>query len=84
MLRVSVLKSMGSGKIYMNTIQCSRDKRVPVTTAWFVLRLRMEERPTILRGAANILNQQSRRADKGFPVALELGEVIRTPRRKSM
>jgi len=41
------------------------DKRVPVITAWRVLRLRMEERPSIWRVAANILNKQSRTADKG-------------------
>ena len=35
-----------------------RDKWVPVTTAWPVLRLRMEERPPIWRVAANILNKQ--------------------------
>jgi NDP-sugar pyrophosphorylase family protein len=29
---------------------------VPVTTAWRVLGLRMEERPPVLRVAANILN----------------------------
>ena len=39
---------------------------VPVTTAWRVLRLRMEERPAIWRVAANILNKQSRTADKGW------------------
>jgi len=40
-------------------------KWVPVTTVWRVLRLRKEERPPIWRVAANILNKQSRRADKG-------------------
>jgi hypothetical protein len=44
----------------------SCDKRVPVTTAWCVLRLRMEERPPIWRVAANILNKQSRTVDKGW------------------
>ena len=34
-----------------------RDKWVPVTTAWRILRLRMEERPPIWRQAANILNK---------------------------
>jgi hypothetical protein len=34
------------------------DKWVPVTTAWRVLRLRMEEQPPIWRTAANILNKQ--------------------------
>ena len=41
------------------------DKLVPVTMTWRVLRLRMEERPPIWRVAANILNKQSRTADKG-------------------
>jgi hypothetical protein len=42
-----------------------RDKWVPVTTAWRVLGLQMEERPPIWRVAANILNKLSRTADKG-------------------
>ena len=44
--------------------QIFHDKWVPVTTAWHVLRLRMEERPPIWRVAANILNKQSRTAGK--------------------
>jgi hypothetical protein len=36
---------------------------VPVTTAWRVLRLRMEERPAIWRVAVNKLNKQQRTAD---------------------
>jgi len=58
------------------------DKRVPVATAWRVLRLRMEERPPIWRSAANILNNQSRKDDKGGPPAWWLGEVLTTPHRK--
>jgi hypothetical protein len=42
------------------------DKWVPVTTAWHVLRLRMEERPPMWRVTANILNKQSQTADKGW------------------
>jgi len=42
-----------------------RDKWVPVTTAWRVLRLQMEERSAIWRVAASILNKQSRTANKG-------------------
>jgi len=38
-----------------------RDKWVPVTREWRVLRLRMEERPPTWRVTANILNKQSRR-----------------------
>jgi hypothetical protein len=43
---------------------------VPVTTAWRVIRLRMEERPPIRRVPTNILKKmQSRTADKGGPPA---------------
>ena len=42
-----------------------RDKWVPVTTAWRILRLRMEERHPIWMVAANILSEQSRTAEKG-------------------
>jgi hypothetical protein len=49
------------------------DKWVPVTTAWRVLRLRMEERPPIWRVAANILNKQLRTADKGLSSILGVG-----------
>jgi hypothetical protein len=34
------------------------------------------------REAANILNKQSRAADKGWPPAWGLGEVLTTPHRK--
>jgi len=40
-----------------------RDKWVAVTTAWRVLRLRVEERPAIWRVTANVLNRLSRTAD---------------------
>ena len=46
---------------------------VPVTTAWRVLRLRMEERPPIWRIAANKLNKQSRTADEGWSSSLGVG-----------
>jgi hypothetical protein len=46
---------------------------VPVTMAWCVLKLRMEERPPIWRIAANILNKQSRTADKGWSFILGVG-----------
>jgi hypothetical protein len=39
-------------------------KWVPVTSAWLVLKLRMEERLPIWRVAANILNKKSRIADE--------------------
>jgi hypothetical protein len=43
-----------------------RDKWVPVTMKWRVLRSRMKERPPIWRVTANILNKQSRTVDKGW------------------
>ena len=46
---------------------------VPVTTAWCVLRLRMEERLPIWRVAANELNKQSRTADEVWSSSLEVG-----------
>jgi len=42
-----------------------RDKWVPITTAWRVLSLRMEEGHPLWKVAANILNIQSRTADTG-------------------
>jgi hypothetical protein len=52
--------------VFKNFISCLTgnpcDKWVPVTTAWRVLKLRVEE----WRVAANILNKQSRTADKGW------------------
>ena len=56
--------------------------KVFVTTAWRVLRLRMEERPPIWRVAVNKLNKQSRTADKYCPPAWRLGEVLTTPSRE--
>jgi hypothetical protein len=50
-----------------------RDNWVPVTTAWHDLRLRMEERPAVWRVAANILNKQSRTADKAWSSSLGVG-----------
>jgi len=44
-----------------------------VTTAWRVLSLRMEERPPIWRVAANVLNKQSRTADKVWSYSLGIG-----------
>jgi len=50
-----------------------RDKWDPVTTAWQVLRLRMEERSPIWRVAANVLNKQARTADKWCSSSLGVG-----------
>jgi len=61
------------------------DKWVPVIAAWCVLGLRMEERPSVYRVAPNILNKQSRRADRGWSSGLWVGwgEVLTTPNRKN-
>jgi hypothetical protein len=50
-----------------------RVKWVPVTTAWRVLGLRMEERPPVMEGSANTLKKQSRRADKRWSSSLGVG-----------
>jgi len=52
---------------------------VPVTTAWRVLRLRIEERPPIWWVAANILYKQSRTADKGWSSSLGVGRGANNP-----
>jgi len=46
-------------------MQYSQVMWVPVTTAWHVLRLRMDERPPIWRIGANILTKQLQTAEKG-------------------
>jgi len=53
------------------------DKWVPVTTAWYTLRLRMEEWPPIWKVAMNILNMQ-------LQTAWGLGEMLTTPHRKNV
>ena len=56
---------------------------VPVTTAWRVLRLRMEDRPPIWGVAANKLKKQSWTAEKGWSSSLGgLGEALTTPPRE--
>jgi len=45
-------------------MQCSQDEWFPVTMAWPVLRLQMEERPPIWSVAVNILTKQLQTADK--------------------
>ena len=50
-----------------------------VTTAWRVLRLRIEERPPLWRVAANKLNKQSWTADKGWSSSLGVGQGANNP-----
>ena len=76
----SVLLAMTNPDTLLDLVHVrTRDKWVPVITAWRVLRLRMEERPLICRVPASILNKQSRTADKGMPSRLGLGEVLTNP-----
>jgi hypothetical protein len=44
----------------------------------------MEDRPPIWRVAANILNKQSRTADKGWFSSLEVGRDAKTPHGKNV
>jgi hypothetical protein len=48
---------------------------IPVTTAWRVLRLQLEEQPPVWRVAVNKLNKPTR----GGPPSWGLGEVLTTP-----
>ena len=57
-----------------------REELVPITAAWHVLRLRVEERPPIWRVAANVLIGSREQATRGGPLALRLGEVLTNPR----
>jgi hypothetical protein len=48
-------------------------KWVPVTTAWRVLRFRMEESPPVWKAAANKFNKKSWTADEGWSSSLGVG-----------
>jgi hypothetical protein len=56
---------------------------VCVTTAWRLVRLRMEDQSSVWRAAANILNKQSRRLTRGGPLTWCLGEMLTTSHRKN-
>jgi len=60
------------------------DKWVPVTTAWYTLRLRMEEWPPIWKAAVNILNKQSQTADKGWSSSLGVGRGAKNSYHKNI
>ena len=62
----------------------SCSKRDRHTTSWRVVWFRMEETASSLwKVAANILNKQSRTADKGWSSIWGLDEGLTTPRRKN-
>ena len=67
------MKWLSCGTLSKRLLDLLSDKWVPVTTAWRVLRLRMEERPPIRRVAANKPNKQSRTADKGWSSSMVVG-----------
>jgi hypothetical protein len=52
---------------------------VPVTTAWSVLRLRMEEWPPTMEVAVNILNKQPRTNYKGWSTSLGVEREAKNP-----
>jgi len=54
-------------------LHCWLNEWLPVTTAWRTMKLRMEERPVIWTVAANMLNKQPRKADKGWFPSLAVG-----------
>jgi len=60
--------------VLMLYIFFNHDKWVPVTMTRCVLRLWIEERPTILRVAANILNKQSQTSSTGWSTRLRVGQ----------
>jgi hypothetical protein len=52
---------------------------VPVTMAWRILRLRMEERHPIWRVTVNKLNKQPRTADERWSSSLGVGQGANNP-----
>ena len=54
-------------------LDLSHVERVADTTAWCVVKLRMEDRPPVWGIAANILNKQSRTADRGWSSNVGIG-----------
>ena len=69
--------------IFKTTLYRIHNKWVPVTTAWCVLRLWMEEQLLICRVAAKIPNKQLRTADKGWSSSLGVGRGANNPSLKT-
>ena len=78
-----VLTTHNSVSLVIMLAHSGHDKWVPVTTAWLVLRLRLEERPPVWRVAANIVNKSCGQPTRGGPPAWGLGELLTTPHRKN-
>jgi hypothetical protein len=60
----------------------AHDKSVTVTTAWRVLRLRMEERLPIWGGSCEYIEQAVADCRQGWSSSLGVGEVLKIPYRK--
>jgi len=69
---------------YPFAVFTSHDKRVPVTTEWLVLTLRMEERPPLWRVAANMLKKSRGQSTRGDHPTRFLGEMLTTPHSKKL
>jgi hypothetical protein len=66
-----------SGRALLEKLpQRFHNKWVPVTTAWRVLRLWMEDWPPIWRVAVNVFNKQPRKADKEWSFSLEVRLLV--------
>ena len=64
--------------VFIENSMLSITRAVPVTTAWRVLRLRIEERPPIWRVIANLLNKETAAGDKLWSSSLEVGRRANT------
>jgi len=56
---------------------------VPMTMAWLVLRLQLEDRPSIWKVIANIVNKEMRTADKRFSAACRSRDLLTTSQIKN-
>jgi len=60
-------------------VKTSMINMVPITRAWHVLSLWMEERPPIWKVTADIFNKESRKADKLRSYSMVVGKVPSSP-----
>ena len=66
-------------KVQYSAISGFRDKCVPVTTAWRVFMLRLEEWPPIQKVTTKILNKHSWTTDKGWSSRVGFGRGANNP-----
>jgi hypothetical protein len=77
------LYTLERNDFYACKTELDHGKWVPVTTAWRVLRLRMEERPPIWRVASDKLNKQSQISDEGWSYSFGVGRGANNPPREN-